>query len=57
MRVITILSGERESRGVGHDGVNTRAKACRSAVLFLRLQRGRKEGEEKWDGGREEEVV
>lgn len=44
MRVITRLSGERESSGVGHDGVNTRAKACRSAVLFLLRHSGRKRG-------------
>ena len=31
---------ERESVGVGLDGVNTRAKACRSAVLFLLRHRG-----------------
>lgn len=46
---------ERESSGEGHDGVNTRAKACRSVVLFLLRHRGR--WRRKWDGGREEEVV
>lgn len=61
MRVITRLSAERESGGEeGHDGVNTRAKACRSAVLFLLRRRGgggREGGRRKWNGGRGEEVV
>lgn len=37
----------RKSGGEGHDGVNTRVKACRSTVLFLRQHRGVQEGEEK----------
>ena len=57
MRVITLLSGERASSGEGHDGVNTGAKACRSALLFLLQHSGGEEGRRKWDGEREEEVV
>lgn len=34
----------RESSGEGHDGVNTRAKACRSAVLFLLWHNGEEGG-------------
>lgn len=37
----------RKSSGEGHDGVNTRVKACRSTVLFLRRHSVEQEGEEK----------
>lgn len=42
----------RKSSGEGHDGVNTRVKACRSTVLFLRQHRSRRrrrrKGDAKW---------
>lgn len=38
---------ESESSGEGHDGVNTRAKACRFMDLFLLWHRGRGGGEKR----------
>lgn len=54
MRVITLLSGGRESSGEGHDGVNTGAKACRSVFLFLLQHSGAAEGgrENGMEGGK-----
>lgn len=46
----------RKSGEEGHDGVNTRVKACRSALLFLRQHRGRWRGRRKWDAKWHENV-